>query len=1342
MKIFLKVIFLLFVLLAGQAMAATCTSKANGNWNLPSTWSCTSGTTPASGDNVILASSYTVSLNGSNRTAASLIINAGATLNDDGQNLTVNGNVVNNGTFGTNGGALIMRGTNSTLSGTGVFDDTDVQTDATGLSIPVGSTMSFTNGAQLRVGRDNPGTFTLSGTINGTGLASGDRIIRVYQNSSAAINGAINAPNANIRVEQNASLTNNGTVTVQYIDSDGNNSSAVWTQGANSSLTLSQAPTNLWRGTFNASATNNTVTYTADVTPLTPSSNTYYNIGHPRCAAVSGFIILGSSPCGTTVTSINRASASPTTAGSVVAWTVVFSASVTGVGTGNFGLAPTGGVTGAAITSVAGSGTTWTVNATTGTGTGTLGLNMVNVAVISSAVTTAMPFVGQIYTVSGPFCSPPSNIPAGVTVSCQCDTFARATLNPSTIFDSNWLVSTSDTTGILPSIMNSGYLRLTNNTGNNAKAATVPGIFPAAGNYISVEFQQYAYNGTGADGIAVTLSDYSVPAVPGAYGGSLGYAQKTGINGFAGGWLGVALDEYGNYQNPSEGRAGGPGAIGQSVAVRGSGSGTTGYRWFGGTNGLNPTIDSRSSTTPAPGFYYQVIVDARGEPTITAVAVNRDTGSGYASLINIPNVYAAATGQGFTQAPVPANWQISFTGSTGSASNIHEIGGLRICASSMFPPSGGIASGFNAVDEAYGTPPGVAVQNYLGGHIYTKLAGIPFMLNVAALANSQIVTTYAFGGSKSVTVKLVDNSDSLTDTTKDCTLSCTSTCTGKPAVTGGAQTLSFASGATDKGQKQSSNFTINSAYKKLVAIISDGSTSACSTDTFSVRPNALTLATTATATTSGGTPVFKAGTDPFALNVTAANYSQTATSMPQSFSTVSGYTGTSSIGSIDTSPMGAGTWTAGGLSVGTTLAAAVSGVSTNSATYSEVGLFKLAGYWPKTSGYSAGDDTSARGVFDATWTGVDSVSTKGDCVVGSYSNVKNANGKYGCNFGLATDATFGRFIPHHFDVSVNSNGTLAAACPAGGFTYTGQAMGYGTAPSLTIKPMNAAMGGAVTQNYQGIFQKLVASEVSITSPTVDASQLSRDGVTKTNLLATPAMGAGTLTSSSGTITYTLNTSDQFTYTRNANALIGAYITAVPLVVTTVAESEVAAAGSSVPLPQTLSPTGISMRYGRARMFNAYGSELLDLPVVFRDEYLASTAPGNAWSVNAADSCTNAALSFAPVSTPNITSNTCVLEPGNNSGKGCAAVLTSVQTNRRYLETGVTGTDSNGVAGFAGNFNLWLRAPGATRVGSIDITATVDSWLQYPWTGSTAVSPSARATFGIYKSPLIYRRENY
>ncbi len=439
-------------------------------------------------------------------------------------------------------------------------------------------------------------------------------------------------------------------------------------------------------------------------------------------------------------------------------------------------------------------------------------------------------------------CSPPSSIPAEVrdTLTCLCDTFDRAALNPSPIFGSNWIVSTSDSSGIVPSIVNSGYLRLTNNTGNNAKAATVPGIFPAAGNYISVEFQHFAYNGSGADGIAVTLSDYSVPPVPGAFGGSLGYAQKTGIPGFAGGWLGVALDEYGNYSNATEGRLGGVGFHPQSVGARGSGSGTTGYRWLDGVLELSPEVDNNGSSTPSRGHYYQVIVDARGEPTSTSVQVNRDTGSGYSSLISIPNVYAAATANGFTQAPVPANWQISLTGSTGGSTNIYEIAGLRICAQTVHPPSGGTASSFNAIDEGYGTPP-LAVQNYLTGHIYMKLVGVPFKLNVAALDNNQIQQYYVVSGSKDVTVKLVNNSDNVCVLDSTNPNYCNSSCRAKPAVSGGSQTLAFA--ASNAGQKQSANFTLNTAYSQLVAIISDGTTTACSTDAFSVRPTGIASVT-------------------------------------------------------------------------------------------------------------------------------------------------------------------------------------------------------------------------------------------------------------------------------------------------------------------------------------------------------------------------------------------------------------------------------------------------------------------------------------------------------------------
>jgi len=78
----------------------------------------------------------------------------------------------------------------------------------------------------------------------------------------------------------------------------------------------------------------------------------------------------------TVVSSIVRAGASPTSAASVD-FTVTFSAAVTGVDTSDFALTTTG-VTGASVTGVSGSGTTYTVSVNTGSNDGTIRLDLVD----------------------------------------------------------------------------------------------------------------------------------------------------------------------------------------------------------------------------------------------------------------------------------------------------------------------------------------------------------------------------------------------------------------------------------------------------------------------------------------------------------------------------------------------------------------------------------------------------------------------------------------------------------------------------------------------------------------------------------------------------------------------------------------------------------------------------------------------------------------------------------------------------------------------------------------------------------------------------------------------------
>lgn len=107
------------------------------------------------------------------------------------------------------------------------------------------------------------------------------------------------------------------------------------------------------------------------------------------------------------VVSIILASPDPTSPATSVDWTVTFNTSVTGVDATDFSLVMGGGVSGAVITGVSGSGTTWTITAGTGAGAGTLGLNLVDNDTIVNATLKPLGgagssngnFTGQVYTV-------------------------------------------------------------------------------------------------------------------------------------------------------------------------------------------------------------------------------------------------------------------------------------------------------------------------------------------------------------------------------------------------------------------------------------------------------------------------------------------------------------------------------------------------------------------------------------------------------------------------------------------------------------------------------------------------------------------------------------------------------------------------------------------------------------------------------------------------------------------------------------------------------------------------------------------------------------------------------
>ncbi|MCX7946711.1 MAG: hypothetical protein N2557_07050 [Hydrogenophilus sp.] len=249
-------------------------------------------------------------------------------------------------------------------------------------------------------------------------------------------------------------------------------------------------------------------------------------------------------------------------------------------------------------------------------------------------------------------------------VQCFTDNFDR------TFLGGWWQIIKMD--NFTPRVDNNA-LMLTDLGYDQATGVTLNGTFPAANNYFEVEFRHRAFpaqtSGVGvapADGVVVVFSDAAVTPVAGAFGGSLGYANRCGHSGFAGGWVGVGLDEYGNFSNGTECRNGGPGFIPDAVAIRGSAA--SGYPYLGGSGSLTPGIDGNSPE--GPNHLYRITFDTRyGE---NWVKVDRNTGSGYTTVVPWTNITQTST--------APANFRMSFTAGTGAGYNIHKIDDLSVRA--------------------------------------------------------------------------------------------------------------------------------------------------------------------------------------------------------------------------------------------------------------------------------------------------------------------------------------------------------------------------------------------------------------------------------------------------------------------------------------------------------------------------------------------------------------------------------------------------------------------------------------------------------------------------------------
>jgi len=222
-----------------------------------------------------------------------------------------------------------------------------------------------------------------------------------------------------------------------------------------------------------------------------------------------------------------------------------------------------------------------------------------------------------------------------------------------------------------------GYLRLTSTGGSLSGFAWCNNNFPSSQG-LNIQFDYFQYGGSGADGISFFLFDAIVPFTIGQFGGSLGYANENGQPGLSSGYLGIGLDKYGNFSNPTQNRNGGPGLRPGAVTVRGAGNGmaATDYPWL---------ATQQTSTLPIPfPLNGATRNDNVSSPDYRRAIIDLDPilGGGFIVTVKIkvggatPTVYKVLTTT-INTIP-PTNLKFGFGASTGGSDDFHDIRNVQI----------------------------------------------------------------------------------------------------------------------------------------------------------------------------------------------------------------------------------------------------------------------------------------------------------------------------------------------------------------------------------------------------------------------------------------------------------------------------------------------------------------------------------------------------------------------------------------------------------------------------------------------------------------------------------------
>lgn len=325
-----------------------------------------------------------------------------------------------------------------------------------------------------------------------------------------------------------------------------------------------------------------------------------------------------------------------------------------------------------------------------------------------------------------------------------------------------------------------------------------------------------------------------------------------------------------------------------------------------------------------------------------------------------------------------------------------------------------------------------------------------------------------------------------------------------------------------------------------------------------------------------------------------------------------------------------------------------------------------------------------------------------------------------------TTGNIGRFYPDHFQLSsgtLTNRTDISPACsPASTFTYMDEPFRAG----FTLTAKGPSPGNVTLQNY-----------LTSATPADDFAKLTTgspipthfgfaflDGTTNLTARLDGSLGisgswASGVLDATATLGFRRDTAPDGPYNAMKVGIApqdadGVTLGTFDMDVTPPAGNDHAEIGET------------QIRFGRLRLANAHGSELLDLPVPIQVQYWNGTL----FTTNTADSCTTLAsssihLDKSPVSLP-------------TSLTPATIVFTSGVGSMKLTKPG---------AGNSGHVDLCVDLGSDPSPGTVcSATIANKAYLQGKWPPATGWDndPRARATFGIYKNAneFIYLREMY